>query len=188
MFGKKFDEKMLFSKAIRERLDAEAALSADLGTENETWFAVLVRQDGHIVIERNYDPNNRIEVVSVDDPPVHQILWAESMSRLLNRELHHDGAWLVAFTHPPGFSEMIRTEPNMEWRRVIKLWMDVDGDVAFTADLIDPFWQVMQISEHHFAEQSEESWQRWHTIMRGALAPKQSQLINFAEMKERGTA
>lgn len=188
VFCRRFDEQMLFSKAVRERLDAEAALLSDLGTERTYWYAVRSRQNGARTIERNYDPSHQIEFFATLDPTSEQQLLAEQIGLRLNEECAHDGAWVVAYTHPPEFGHIIGVTPNYSWRRLVKLWMDQDGDVGFSLDCIDPFWQVATQSPDHFIEQGEQAWQKWHFLMRDALDPRIHQLKPLAHLKERGLA
>lgn len=175
-----FDENLLFTQALRNRLNSEAAMQSDIGTAFPAWFAVksLERGRGKTVIERNYDPNG---LSAVPDPADHQIIWAEAVSRILNHEIHHDGAWIVGLTHPPGFGEMLKIEPKFEWRRTIKVWIDRDGDPQFTCDCIDPWPFVAERGPEHFVEQSEQAWQHWKRLMRDALAPKDYQLKQLAK-------
>lgn len=181
----KFDERMLFSKAVRERLNLEAAVQSDVGTEREYWFAVRCCEDGSRVIERNYDPNKQIDLIATIDPPWYQQVWAEQMGEHLNRESAHNGAWIVAFTHPPNFGDLLRVDPNQDWRRVVKLWMDAEGDVAFALDCVDPFFQIAQRNTDHFIEQAEQAWAQWKVLMRDILDPQEHQLKPTAHLKER---
>lgn len=185
---KKFNDDMLFSKALRERLDFEAAISSDFQPSCASWYALKMLGSGHKIIERNYDPNLPIEHMPVADPPPAQMVWADAICKLLNRECGHDGVWIVGFTHPPGFADLVRVNPRFNWLRVIKLWMDNDGDVAFTCDCIDPWDAVAAQAPEHFVEQAEEAWNRWKTIMRDALDPQEHQLKPLAQLKQRGLA
>lgn len=178
---------MLFSKALRERLDMECALTTDF-VAPQRWYAVKVLRDGKVVIERNYDPAIKVASLVTPDPAPTQMIWAEEAARILNKEIAHNGAWLVGFTHPPGMGDLLRIDPRFDWRRIIKLWIDETGDVAFTADIIDPFWMVMQRPVTHFIEQSEQCWQKWHLLMKQAIDPTPEQLIHTAHLKERGLA
>lgn len=185
---RKFDEQMMFSAAVRERLDQECAMTSDLGTHAQHWYAVMVLPSGHVEVWRNYDAGNKIQGLFDRDPPWHQREWAEGIAKLLNRECHHDGAWIIAFTHPPGFAEMVGIEPKFEWRRIVKLWMDSDGDVAFTVDNLDPFHMVFTNRPHYYVAQSEEAWEKWKLLMRDALQPQEHQLRPLAQLKQRGLA
>lgn len=187
-FAKRLDPAMMFSKAIRERLDLESELQSDFGTTTCLWYAVIRRPDGSIILERNYDPGNATELLTPLDPPSYQQLFAEQAAIMLNEECAHDGAWIVGFTHAPEFDHLLRPNPNYEWRRMIKLWMDSDGDVQFSTDCIEPFHKVLSVSPESFIEQSEEAYKQWKNLMRDALDPKEHQLKALAHMKERGTA
>lgn len=173
----RFDENLLFSQALRNRLDTEAAMEADLGTTSASWYAVKMLDDHQVVIERNYDPRAGI----ISDPPTHQMLWAEAVSKILNHECGHDGRWVVGFTHPPGYGEMVLCEPKFSWRRIIKVWLDIDGDPQFTVDCIENWENVASQSPHHFIGQAEEAWKHWKVLMRDVLQPKDYQLKQLAK-------
>lgn len=187
-FSKRLDPDMMFSRTMRERLNLESEVQSDFGTSTCLWYAVIRRPSGHIVIERNYDPGDTLEMLTPLDPPSHQQIYAEQAAIMLNKECAHDGAWIVALTHAPEFADLLRVNPNYEWRRMVKLWMDADGDVQFAVDNIEPFSVIMQVSLEHFIEQTEEAWKQWKQLMRDAVDPQTHQLKPLALMKERGTA
>lgn len=190
MSRNKFDEKMLFSKALRERMDAEAVADADLTPPIDAlWLSMVVRDGGHLVIERNYNPAGDILDMLPVDPTPAQMIWAEQQVKLLNKEVSHGGAWVVGFTHPPSMVERtMLLNTGDAWKRVVKIWLDKEGDPAFTIDNIDPFWANIETYPEHFIEQAEQAWQKYHYLMKQALDPRSHQLIPLAHMKERGTA
>lgn len=181
--SRSFDDRMLFSKALRERLDLECQMSDDMEPSSYSWYAVKITTCGKTVIERNFDPRDK-SLYAVPDVPVDQMLWAEEACRVLNKECHHDGMWVVGFTHPPSLGDLVAVNKQEFWKRIVKVWLDADGDVSFTADCVDPWWAVAQQSTDHFINQSEQSWKHWQTLMRDVLDPSENQLRPLAKMKE----
>lgn len=177
-----FNEDLLFGVATRERLDMEARMTLELGTPRPHWWAAIMRQDGHVVIETNYPPSE------FEGPDISQQEWAIGNVKFLNREISHDGAWIIAFTHPPENAEQFKVTPDYNWRRIVKLFMDRDGDIQFSTENMEPFHIMYSVGPHHYAQQSEEAYQKWKELMRSAMAPKTHQLVNLAQIKQRGTA
>lgn len=74
-----------------------------------------------------------------NSPPLDstQLLWAGRILKLLNRELHHDGAWVVAFTHPSkiSFESAAHAEARSAYYlRYCLIFVDRDGDPQFTME------------------------------------------------------
>jgi len=183
------DEKLLFSKTILERLDYEAEADGDAGDSvNAFWWAVTQANDGQIIAQSNYDMSRaRHEVIASDviHPTADQVGYAIEAMKTLNKECDHNGFWIVGFTHPPSFANLISTTPDYHWRRMIKIWVDQHGDPGFTADNIDPFWMIAGLGPEHLIEQSEESWKQWKHLMRDDMDYKENQLVYKAIERER---
>lgn len=191
MSGKDFDDKMMFSKLLRLRLDIEAAMDQDMSPPlPPMWYARKITKSGHTIIERNYIPaEDHFEIGAHFDPPFQQIHWADQHTEILNKECHHDGAWVVGFTHPIPFAQRIlMVNPAFEWRRIIKVWLDREGDIQFVVDNIEPFDVTYARGHHYFVNQCEEAWQQWKHMARDQMQLKANQLKPLALMVERGRA
>lgn len=182
---REYDDTLLFTQTIRERLDAEAAMDSEIGVTTASWFAVKVlnRGKGDVVIERNYNPE-KTGMLAIPDPSPCQAAWAVAVAKILNHEIDHDGCWIVGLTHPPGFGEFLKIQPRFEWRRTIKLWVDNDGDPQFTSDCIDPWRLVVEQNPDHFINQSEKAWQHWKRLMRDVLEPTEDELRPMAKLRD----
>ncbi len=143
-------------------------------------YGIMPRDDNSLLVHHPGSPSL--------DPM--QMLWAGDVLKLLNRDLHHDGAWVIVFTHPvPVTPDVVPMLPKHQvYGRYAIIWVDEDGDPQFSME-----WEIGISSElKHFADvvaqgieataqKAEGSWQLWHTAMRKVLAPKQDQLFKKAK-------
>lgn len=184
---KQFDEKLLFSKTVLKRMDQECSADADIGQpEYSAWLAVGVTNDGKAVIARNYQGlTDQYGIGYSLEPPAHQVAYLEGMARLLDQHAHHDGKWIVGLTHAPDSASLLGVEPNLNWRRIVKVWLDQQGDPQFSLECSDPFEDVVSAPDQHFIEQAEQAWTKWHHLMRDVLDPAEHQLENRAILNER---
>lgn len=169
------DDKLITPTLLRRFKD-----EADLEGGNGQHYALLQLENGNLTKFNPYSPNLAPE----------QILWAADVLRLLNRELHHDGAWVVVFTNPkPSPGQCIMAAPtHCDYERYGLIWLDADGDCQFTVewaagesgDLID-FADVMIAGKESTAEKCEAAWEAWHLMMRKVLEPKPEQLFKRAQ-------
>lgn len=149
------DEKLITPELLqRFRLEA-----AEEGGHADAFYALIRRSDGNFLSHHPAAPNL--------DPG--QLLWASRALTRFNKELHHDGAWVIVFTHPKPLSTLSK---HAEYARYVFLWLDADGDVQFPMDwkeneteLLDFADVVIAGIESNMAH-AEESWQRWHLLMR----------------------
>jgi hypothetical protein len=119
-------------------------------------------------------------------------MWGADVLALLNRELHHDGAWVLVFTHPIPPKLAVHLPHHIEYGRYALIWIDEDGDPQFTmewargdsAGLID-FAAVVEAGIHSTAQKAETGWQLWNHHMRKVLAPKDGQLLKVAQGQTR---
>lgn len=89
-------------------------------------------------------------------PGMLEQFFAEDMLNALNKHLHHDGAWVIVFTHydppRPPFSEGV-------FNRFVLLWLDEDGDVKFPLECVHPLHKVMEESGiDSWLSQCEAAW------------------------------
>lgn len=162
----------LHSRTLR-RLDMEADWDEDMQRPAQAVWDACFINDGMLQRMTNYR-------YGVTPPTPQQIDFAGNLCRLLDRHVTHNGAWLVAWTHPPIMSGLIMVEPDYNWRRFIMLHMDKDGDAQFTIDNVEPSWIVAAANDEHWIEQAEVGWQKWNHLMRDVLNPSESQLTHRA--------
>src|SRR4051812_19586677 len=121
----RISENLVISPTLLRRFAAEGEMEEGDGR----YFGVIQRDNGDLLVHHPASP-------SAIAP---QLLWAGEVLRLLNRELHHDGAWVLVFTHPqsvPGIS-VLHHSGHAEYRRYGLIWLDADGDPQFTME-----WQA----------------------------------------------
>jgi hypothetical protein len=125
-----------------------------------------------------------------------QTMWAADMLKRLNRELHHDGAWTVVFTHPapPAEGSMIFAQPgHCEYRRYVLLWLDQDGDVQIPIEWIKgegemvDFPDVLMAGLDNLVGQCEGAWELWHIHMRQILEPREGETFKRAQGQQAGS-
>jgi hypothetical protein len=143
----KLDDKTLITPLLIKRFHAEAEFEGGDGK----YAAYIQKSDGHILID----------TVSCSSGMLEQF-FAEDMLNAMNKHLHHDGAWVIVFTHydPP-------LPPLKEgvFNRFVLLWMDKDGDVKFPLECVHPLHKVMgESSIDSWLSQCEAAWSLWrHT-------------------------
>lgn len=156
-----FNDEFLALPALRARLAAEAQ-----GTD---WWAMTRRADLSPLI-----------VGDTRNPPLaEQRMFAMDMTAALNRHLHHDGRWILQFTHPD--RHLIIGQRGSEYRRWVFLWMDADADIQFPVENDEPFALALLAGPDHWMETAEQAWQSWCHHMRTVLAPITGQTFKRAQ-------
>lgn len=162
----------LVTPTLLQRFELEAGLE---GGNEHKYCGVILREDGDIFVHHPVS-------AALDSM---QMLWAARALKLLNRELHHDGAWVVVFTHPMPveFESAAHASPRSSYyQRYALIWIDQDGDPQFSqewqngqdTELID-FTAVILCGIESTAQKCEASWQTWHLMMRKVLEVKEGQ-------------
>jgi hypothetical protein len=93
-------------------------------------------------------------------PTPEQEQWALRMAELLQREIHHDGRWAVAWTDPAPVVRPDATVNAHHPKRWTMVFMDRDGDVQFQVSVTDPLWECVRAGPLVFIRQAEEAWSR----------------------------
>ncbi len=156
------DRRLYQSTAVTDRFDEEAAGTA--------WCGVTVMRDGNAVL--------------LSDQPALDwaadcMMFACDMARALNKHLHHDGFWYVGWTHPS--SVFLLGSTGRTYQRAVMIWFDSDGDPAFTVEILDPIWDILNAGPDAWLEQCEIAWQRRKHLMIEVLDPKEGQTFKQAQ-------
>ena len=148
---------------------------AELEGQNGQHFAVLERDNGSFFEHNPHSPE-------LDEM---QAIWARDMLTMLNKELHHDGAWFILFTSPGAMAHLLQS--RNEYGRFSIAWMDGDGDVqlavewvAGESDELD-FADVILSGDEAWAQKCEAAWQAWKILQRDVLDLKEGQTIKRAK-------
>lgn len=155
------DENLIVTPTLLRRFQAEADFEAGEGR----YCALILRENGlDLLAHHPFAPALA--------PP--QSLWAGDVLRFLNRELHHDGAWVVVFTHPkPATVEnaLLLDNCHAEYARYVLLWMDGDGDVQIPIEWEEGTGEVRDWADVLIAglewvgRDCEVAWQSWHELV-----------------------
>jgi hypothetical protein len=171
----KIADDVLLTPTLLRRFEAEAVLEGG----NGQFYALIRLSNGKLL---SHHPGS---------PPIiaEQSMWADDVLRALNRELHHDGAWVVVFTAPQPLATgtAIFAQPDhVEYGRYVIMWMDADGDVQFSmewvqneSDLLD-FADVLIAGLESTMAKAEACWEAWHMHMRQVLDPQEGQTFKRA--------
>jgi hypothetical protein len=148
-------ESLVITPTLLRRFQAEGEMEEGDGR----YYGVIQRDNGDLLV---HHPASLSAVAP-------QLLWAGEVLRLLNRELHHDGAWVLVFTHPhsvPGPS-VLHQAGHAEYRRYGLIWLDADGDPQFTMEWqhgtaeLPSFTDVMLAGIESTAQKAEQAWMLW---------------------------
>jgi hypothetical protein len=69
-----------------------------------------------------------------------------AIADMLNRELHFEGHWVVAWADS----------------EITLLWRDIDGDLQFTNTFAEPWARVRNWPVTEFVQRAQLAWSRWH--------------------------
>lgn len=168
------DEKHLITTALLRRFQLEGEREGGTGQ----YYALIRRSNGDLLSHHPGSPRL--------DPM--QMLWAAEVLRMLNRELHHDGAWVVCFTHPRPPVLAIEVPKHVEYSAYALMWIDGDGDVQFAQEWFagenagfQTFADVIGAGIESTVQKCEASWMTWHLHMREVLDPQPHELIKRAQ-------
>lgn len=158
----KLEENDIVTPALLRRFQAEADFEGGSGL----FCAFIPRPNGELI---THHPGTWMVIPE-------QVMWAADVLKRLNRELHHDGAWVVCFTDPApdGHPEavIIQGSGHREYARYVLMWMDPDADIQFSIEwvrgevdeLLD--WNdVLLQGILPVLEKCETAWQIWHENM-----------------------
>lgn len=161
------------SPVILQRLFAESCFEGDHGISQKKHYWVVVPQSdtGQGVIElKNYKEN--LENI---DPHEMQKQFVVELQKLLQRNAHFDGLWIVGYTHPPSVYGVLTDTENC-WNRLIMIWLDEDGDPQFTLESERPFIEQFSDGPDYWIEQAHNAYEAYKPIF-GRKAMKDDMLL-----------
>lgn len=156
------DEKLLFTPALSSRYHAEA--------DGLGYWMVVTTRSGLQTIR-----------TGCDKPMPEQEMFCRDMGRVLNRHLHHDGAWIVGLVDPKPELTIDLSGAGRDYDRALMIWVDEDGDPQFTVEIEDLWWRILAKGPDHWIEKAETAWRRWHHHMREVLEPKNGETYKRAQ-------
>lgn len=127
------------------------------------YYAIVKRDDGDLAVWHPYGP-------ALDDM---QMLFSHDVLRRLNKDLHHDGAWVIVWTNPapppPMDSLGVLVNPRArDYRRYALIWMDKDADPQFTIEWHEgitsdfkTFEDVLIAGAVSLMHRAESAWGLW---------------------------
>lgn len=142
----KLDDRTLITPLLLRRFRAEGEFEG----ANGLYAAYIQKSDGNF-LRCNY----------ICKGGMLEQMFAEDMLNVLNRNIAHDGAWVVVYTH---FAPPRPPEAEGVFHRVAFLWMDKDGDVKFTVERDQPLHQLIaEVTLDDLVNQCEAAWglRRW---------------------------
>jgi hypothetical protein len=170
-----------FNQVVSPLLLRRFELEAVAEHNDDRHYALILRDDNDLVSHHPGSPQL--------DPA--QMIWARDVLQALNRELHHDGAWVVCFTDPAppqGQWHVLDMPTHWEYRRYCLIWLDKDGDPQFTMEWVAGensgflCWaDVLLAGLHSTMEKAEGSWQIWKSMMVDVIEPGEGQTFKRAK-------
>lgn len=167
------DEDRIVSPTLLRRFELEGEAEGADGR----YYGVIMRPNGDLLVHHPIGPRLAPE----------QMVWASRVLKLLNRELHHDGAWVIVFTHPkPSPAQCVMLSPtHCDYERYGLIWLDADGDPGFTMEWsageseLRNFTEVVLAGIESTGQKAEAAWQTWH-LTRQMLDVKPEQTFKKA--------
>lgn len=102
--------------------------------EGASWYACVLRMDGTGALRGRSDTSRKPEQDVLDT--------MVDLAKRLNRDLHHDGHWIVYWAD----------------EQLGVIWRDRDGDMQFDLTFSEPWHRVKAWGAVDLAERSEAAW------------------------------
>jgi hypothetical protein len=172
-------ERLMVTPTLLQRFEEEARFEAG----DERYYALMQRDNGDFLSHHPFGPTLDIE----------QLIWATQMLTLLNREMHHNGCWVIVFTDPVQQQlPHVLANPAKHWMygRYALIFLDEDGDPQFSQEWVagttsdyGKWSDVVEAGIFSTAEKCAHSWALWHQHMRVVLEPSRArgELIKRAQ-------
>lgn len=147
------------SLVIKKRLLQEAGFECAHGVPHKRHYWIVAPEAdtrlGDILL-RNFKPSF-IDI----EPHDSQQQFANMLQAVLQHNLHHDGLWLVGWTHPPSTAHAVRVDGDNAWGRMVMIWLDSDGDPKFTAESDLPFFKMIGRGVEYYAGLADQAYEQW---------------------------
>jgi|GEM_PF-2409581 len=152
-------ESIILSKNVGANLLRRFKAEGEMEEGDGRYYGVIERDNGDLFV---HHPGSLPAVAP-------QLLWAGAILHLLNKELHHDGAWVLVFTHPRAApaESILHDATHADYRRYGLIWLDADGDPQFTlewqagTDGLRTFADVVEAGIMSTAQKCEQAWMIW---------------------------
>lgn len=152
-------EEIWNSKVIKKRMRDEAHFECSHGLPIKAhyWFTVPQGDTRRGNLElRNFMPG----VLDID-PHEHQKGMARTLRESLQREAHHDGVWILGWTHPPSSTDAILEDGDNCWGRLVMIWLDEDADPQYTVESDLPIAQMISHGMQYYIDLAQQAHERW---------------------------
>lgn len=143
------------SPVLLERMAAEAAFE---GAEKPHYWFVVPQGDTkrEEIILKNFD-ENFLHVA----PHELQQDFAKKLREMFQKEIGHDGIWMVGWTNPPSSGQAVAIDGDNCWGRLVFIWLDEDGDPQYAFDSFRPFISMLQEGAEYYANLAETAHDAW---------------------------
>ena len=148
------------SPVILRRFEHEAKFECGRGKAERPLYCIAVP-----------DPETRRGAYPLQNYPEDSIMYADPhpaqcgmaawLCDWLNRYEHHDGLWVVGWTHPPTMTLTLQNMDEEAWGRLVMIWLDKDGDPQFTVESDHDLVRMIEKGERHYAALACDGWAEW---------------------------
>ena len=118
-------------------------------SQQEEFVAVLTQHDG----SRSWVGPGLLPVAG-------QMITAFNMALKINKEINHDGAWIIQLIKSQQQPIVLKSE-FAEYSSFLFIWMDRDGDCQFTVELDDSIKEIINAGIIHWIDQLEDAYILW---------------------------
>lgn len=170
----RLDDKVLVTRSLLQRFVDEAGIEGGSGQH----YALIQLNDGSFTAHNPASP----------EPDPAQVMFGRDVLTTLNRDLHHDGAWVFFLSHPEHMAHVL--ESTVMYARFGFIWLDSDGDAQFTFEWEKGAGEELYFHECLFSginswiERAETAWKTW-AWTREALDAKPEQMVKRAQGQTR---
>lgn len=170
----RYDLSKLDRVPFLERLIYEAHQEPE--TEDLAWWAV-VSFEGPMHLMRHRQRQFEGKTVGTPRPVISIAARCIVLSEHLNKELHHDGCWIVMLTSRDPFNVLLLNAQS-DYRQCRVLWADKDGDVQFVMHL-DDFMQPAALANDVdvYTDACEEAFQKYLEAIHGWIDVQPDQVL-----------